>query len=185
MVYIYSVFSIYNFKSKIYPNIKELSNNIKFIWFNTENYNFEIIFHFSNTKIIKQLDITYDTLTDTEYLDEIDFLDNGNITGLKKIYIYVYNNDNFDVFTNNLMSNYLDTVELVYSQKEIDEWNEIFKTSYKTDFINIMLHGIQVFNIDYLIDSDDDSDSDFYYTSDSDSDNDNQSDIENEDLENN
>ena len=101
MVYIYSVFSIYNFKLKIYPIIKELSNNIKFIWFNTENYNFEVIFHFPNTKIIKQLDITYDTLTDTEYLNEIDFLDNGNITGLKKIYIYVYNNDNFDVFTNN------------------------------------------------------------------------------------
>lgn len=173
MVYIFSEFT--SFES---IKVNEFKENIKLIRLNLENYNYEVIFYFIDLEKLKDINFDYDFIKENNYLEAIDFIENYEPIDYKKIYIYLSYFNTIDTMINHSMFNqYLETLESIYTQSEIDLWNNTFKEMFKSFYEAFINSVVQIFidddyssesisGVDYYIDSDSDSDNDYYSDSD-------------------
>ena len=137
MVYIYSVFSDFDFK------IKKFSDFVKLIRFNFENYNFEIIFEISDLKKLENFKNHYEIIKEEDFKDEIDFIINYEIEGLKKIFIFAPCDINFKDIEN--YTEYFNSIYSIFSQTQIDLWNKDFKLMYKSRMIEFTMSMVNIF----------------------------------------
>ena len=173
MVYIFSEFT--SFES---IKVNEFKENIKLIRLNLENYNYEVIFYFTDLEKLKDINFDYDLIKEINYIEAIDFIENYEPLDYKKIYIYLSYFNTIDTMINHSMFNqYLETLDSICTQSEIDLWNNMFKEMFKSFYEAFISSVVQIFidddyssesisDIDYYINSDSDSDSDYYSDSD-------------------
>ena len=89
MVYVYSVYSKYDYKITKYKYF------VRIIQFNFDTYNYEVIFEFPNNDLLSKFENHYEIISEKEYLDEIDFIKTNDLMGLSKIYMYAPNDIKF------------------------------------------------------------------------------------------
>lgn len=173
MVYIFSEFTSFE-------NIKvnEFIENIKMIRLNLENCNYEVIFYFTDLEKLKDINFDYDLIKENNYLEAIDFIETYEPLDYKKIYIYLSHFNTIDIMINHSMFNqYLETLESICTQSEIDLWNNMFKEMFKSFYEEFISSVVRIFidddystesisDIDYYSDSDSDFDNDYYNDSD-------------------
>ena len=173
MVYIFSEFT--SFES---INVNKFIENIKLIRLNLENYNYEVIFYFTDLEKLKYINFDYDLIKENNYLEAIDFIESYEPFDYKKIYIYLSYFNTIDTLINHSMFNqYLETLESIYTQSEIDLWNNMFKEMFKSFYEEFISSVIQIFidedyssesvsDIDCYSDSNSDIEDDYYSDSD-------------------
>ena len=173
MVYIFSEFT--SFES---IKVNEFKENIKLIRLNLENYNYEVIFYFTDLEKLKDINFDYDIIKENNYLEAIDFIESYEPFDYKKIYIYLSHFNTIDIMINHSMFNqYLETLESIYTQSEIDLWNNMFKEMFKSFYEEFISSVIQIFidddynsesisDIDCYTDTDSDFEDDYYSDSD-------------------
>ena len=173
MVYIFSEFT--SFES---IKVNEFKENIKLIRLNLENYNYEVIFQFTDLEKLKDINFDYDLIKENNYLEAIDFIESYEPFDYKKIYIYLSYFNTIDTLINHSMFNqYLETLESIYTQSEIDLWNNMFKEMFKSFYEEFISSVIQIFidedyssesvsDIDCYSDSNSDIEDDYYSDSD-------------------
>lgn len=137
MVYVYSVFSDFDFRFKKY------SEFVKLIRFNFENYKFEIIFEIPDLEKLKSFENYYEIIKEEDFKDEIDFIANYEFTGLKKIFVFAPCDINFKEIEN--YNEYFNSVYSIFSQTQIDLWNKNFKLLYKPKIINFIMSMVNIF----------------------------------------
>lgn len=167
MVYIFSEFT--SFES---IKINEFKENIKLIRLNLENYNYEVIFCFESLEKLKDINFDYDFIKENNYLEAIDFIENYEPIDYKKIYIYLSYFNTLDIMINHIMFNqYVETLESICTQSEIDLWNNMFKEMFKSFYEEFISSVVRLFEDDNY-NSESMSDIDCYSYSDSDFDSD-------------
>ena len=108
----------------------------------------------------------------------MNFVENYEPFDYKKIYIYLSYFNTIDTLINHSMFNqYLETLESIYTQSEIDLWNNMFKEMFKSFYEEFISSVIQIFidedyssesvsDIDCYSDSNSDFEDDYYSDSD-------------------
>lgn len=173
MVYIFAEFK--NFED---IKINEFKENIKLIRLNLENCNYEVMFYFEDLEKFKNINFEYDLIKENNYLEAINFIENYEPIDYKKIYIYLSYFNNLDIMINHSMFNqYLETLESICTQSEIDLWNNMFKEMFKSFYEEFISSVVQIFkdddynsesisDIDCYSDIDNDFEDDYYSDSD-------------------
>lgn len=173
MVYIFSEFT--SFEN---INVNKFIENIKLIRLNLENCNYEVIFYFTDLEKLKYIDFDYDFIKENNYIEAMNFVENYEPFDYKKIYIYLSYFNTIDTLINHSMFNqYLETLESIYTQSEIDLWNNMFKEMFKSFYEEFISSVIQIFidedyssesvsDIDCYSDSNSDFEDDYYSDSD-------------------
>lgn len=173
MVYIFSEFT--SFES---INVNKFIENIKLIRLNLENCNYEVMFYFTDLEKLKYIDFDYDFIKENNYIEAMNFVENYEPFDYKKIYIYLSYFNTIDTLINHSMFNqYLETLESIYTQSEIDLWNNMFKEMFKSFYEEFISSVIQIFidedyssesvsDIDCYSDSNSDFEDDYYSDSD-------------------
>ena len=138
MVYVYSVYSKYDYKITKYKNF------VRIIQFNFDTYNYEVIFEFSNNDLLSKFENHYEIISEKEYLDEIDFIKTNDLMGLSKIYMYAPNNIKFyDIWDE--IKYFTLLIHNFYAKTEIDLWNRYFKVMYEIRFREFIFKMIKMF----------------------------------------
>lgn len=173
MVYIFSEFT--SFEN---INVNKFIENIKLIRLNLENCNYEVMFYFTDLEKLKYIDFDYDFIKENNYIEAMNFVENYEPFDYKKIYIYLSYFNTIDTLINHSMFNqYLETLESIYTQSEIDLWNNMFKEMFKSFYEEFISSVIQIFidedyssesvsDIDCYSDSNSDIEDDYYSDSD-------------------
>lgn len=173
MVYIFSEFT--SFEN---INVNKFIENIKLIRLNLENCNYEVMFYFTDLEKLKYIDFDYDFIKENNYIEAMNFVENYEPFDYKKIYIYLSYFNTIDTLINHSMFNqYLETLESIYTQSEIDLWNNMFKEMFKSFYEEFISSVIQIFidedyssesvsDIDCYSDSNSDFEDDYYSDSD-------------------
>ena len=173
MVYIFSEFT--SFEN---INVNKFIENIKLIRLNLENCNYEVIFYFTDLEKLKYIDFDYDFIKENNYIEAMNFVENYEPFDYKKIYIYLSYFNTIDTLIDHSMFNqYLETLESIYTQSEIDLWNNMFKEMFKSFYEEFISSVIQIFidedyssesvsDIDCYSDSNSDFEDDYYSDSD-------------------
>ncbi len=137
MVYIYSVFSDFDYK------IKKYSKFVKLIRFNFENYKFEVIFEIPDLKKLKNFKNHYEIIKEEDLKDEIDFITNYEIEGLNKIFVFAPCENQFKEIKK--YNEYFNVIYSIFSQSQIDLWNKNFKLLYKSRMIDFTVSMVNIF----------------------------------------
>ena len=138
MVYVYSVYSKYDYKITKYKYF------VRIIQFNFDTYNYEVIFEFPNNDLLSKFENHYEIISEKEYLDEIDFIKTNDLMGLSKIYMYAPNNIKFyDIWDE--IKYFTLLIHNFYAKTEIDLWNRYFKVMYETRFREFIFRMIKMF----------------------------------------
>ena len=173
MVYIFSEFT--SFEN---INVNKFIENIKLIRLNLENCNYEVMFYFTDLEKLKYIDFDYDFIKENNYIEAMNFVENYEPFDYKKIYIYLSYFNTINTLINHSMFNqYLETLESIYTQSEIDLWNNMFKEMFKSFYEEFISSVIQIFidedcssesvsDIDCYSDSNSDFEDDYYSDSD-------------------
>lgn len=173
MVYIFSEFT--SFEN---INVNKFIENIKLIRLNLENCNYEVMFYFTDLEKLKYIDFDYDFIKENNYIEAMNFVENYEPFDYKKIYIYLSYFNTIDTLINHSMFNqYLETLESIYTQSEIDLWNNMFKEMFNSFYEEFISSVIQIFidedyssesvsDIDCYSDSNSDFEDDYYSDSD-------------------
>lgn len=173
MVYIFSEFN--RFED---INVNKFIENIKMIRLNLENCNYEVMFYFTDLEKLKYINFDYGFIKENNYLEAIDFIETYEPLDYKKIYIYLSHFNTIDIMINHSMFNqYLETLESICTQSEIDLWNNMFKELFKSFYEVFINSVVQIFkdddynsesisDIDCYSDSNSDIEDDYYSDSD-------------------
>lgn len=138
MVYIFSVYSKYDYKITKYRHF------VRIVKFNFDTYKYEVFFEFPNYDLLDKFENQFEIIKDQEYLNELEFIKNNDLMGLSKIYMYAPNDIRFyDIWDE--IKYFTLLIHNFFAKSEIDLWNRYFKVMHETRFREFIFKMIKMF----------------------------------------